>query len=431
MVYRNNKRKSLITSSVVTIVIVAMLILSGPVNAVVVSFVGLSGEITKGDSKTFNITVKMQNLDTFVPVSNLRLNISGNTPISCLFNTGATKLSNCTGITINAISPMNSSYYGNGTRHAVDNTFGYGNEYSFGNGFGYGSNSGAGGGNVTFIYRITLSTSSMATGPYTATTYLIVDGNATKPYFASSVASFTIAAPPSTSSSSSSSGGGGGGGGGSSGENFSNIEVDEKYDMQIYKDALTSYRFTNAKNPIMFVNITGNTSLGMITSSIEVLKNTSTLVKVLPEGLVYKNANIWVGTSGFATPKNIKEALIKFRIDNEWMSANGVSAGDIVLMKWDGKGWISLNTKVLSKDGTNSYFEGWTNSFSPFAVVAKTAAGPKPTVTTPNPVQTPKITEIETPEPRYIEKRAKKGLPGFGIVLAVAGLMAVVLRKRR
>jgi PGF-pre-PGF domain-containing protein len=218
-----------------------------------------------------------------------------------------------------------------------------------------------------------------------------------------------------------SSGGGGGGGGGSSGENYTNIEVSEKYDMQISKDVLTSYRFTSAKNPIMFVNITGNTSLGIITASIEVLKNTSTLVKVSPEGLVYKNANIWVGTSGFATPKNIKEALIKFRVNNAWMSANGVSPRDIVLMKWDGKGWISLKTTVLSKDDTNSYFEGWTNSFSPFAIVAKTSSVETTVIRTP--VETPKVTATATPEPT-------KKSQGFEIVLALVGLVVVVLRKR-
>ncbi|MCX9085725.1 MAG: PGF-pre-PGF domain-containing protein [Candidatus Methanoperedens sp.] len=220
------------------------------------------------------------------------------------------------------------------------------------------------------------------------------------------------------------SGSGGGGGGGSSGENYSNIEVVEKYDMQISKDVLTSYRFTHAKNPIMFVNITGNTSLGMITASMEVLKNISTFVNVSPEGLVYKNANIWVGTSGFATPKNIKEALIKFRIDNAWMSTNGVSESDIVLMKWEGKSWIKLETKVSSKDDINTYFEGKTNAFSPFAIVAKTAAAPKPTVTR-TPIKTPKVTATETTTPEPTKK-----VPGFGIVLTLLGLMAVILRKR-
>jgi PGF-pre-PGF domain-containing protein len=192
--------------------------------------------------------------------------------------------------------------------------------------------------------------------------------------------------------------------------------------MQISKDSLTSYRFNHAKNPIMFVNITGNTSLGIITTSIEVLKNTSTLVNVSPEGLVYKNANIWVGTTGFATPKNIKEALIKFRINNDWMSTNGVLASDIVLVKWDGTSWIKLDTKVLSKDDTNTYFEGKTNAFSPFAIVAKTALVAKPAVTT-NPVGTPVITAIGAPE-------STKKAPGFAIVLALVGLTALVLRKR-
>ena len=171
-----------------------------------------------------------------------------------------------------------------------------------------------------------------------------------------------------------SSGGAGGEeeGGGSSGENTSNIELIEKYDLQISKDVTTSYRFTHVKNPIMFVNITGNTSLGIITASEEVLKSTSTLVKTPPGGLVYKNINIWVGTSGFATPKNIKEALIKFRVDNNWMSANSVTSSDIILVKWNGNSWIELETRVLSKDDTNTFFEGKTNAFSPFAITVKT-----------------------------------------------------------
>jgi len=181
----------------------------------------------------------------------------------------------------------------------------------------------------------------------------------------------TTPTPPCNNCNGGSSGGGGGGGGGASGESYSNIELIEKYDMQISKDALTSYRFTHEKNPIMFVNITGNTNYGIITVSEEVLKGTSTLVKTSPEGLVYKNVNIWVGTSGFATPKNIKEASIKFRIDNNWMSANNVTSSDIVLVRWNGNSWIELETRILSKDDKNTFFEGKTIEFSPFAITVK------------------------------------------------------------
>ena len=141
--------------------------------------------------------------------------------------------------------------------------------------------------------------------------------------------------------------------------------------MQISKDVITSYRFTHVKNPVIFVNITGNTSLGIITVSEEVLKSTSSLVKSPPGSLVYKNFNIWVGTSGYATPKNIKEASIKFKVDNTWMGANNVKSSDIVLVKWNGNSWIELETRVLSEDDTNTFFEGKTIAFSPFAITVK------------------------------------------------------------
>jgi PGF-pre-PGF domain-containing protein len=218
-------------------------------------------------------------------------------------------------------------------------------------------------------------------------------------------------------------GGGGCGGGGSSGENYSNIEMVEKYDMQISKDALTSYRFTHSKNPIMFVNITGNTSLGIITASIEVLKNTSTLVNDSPEGLVYKNANIWVGTSGYATPKNIKQALIKFRVDNEWMSSNGVSGSDVVLVKWDGSAWMKLETSESAKDDTYTYYEAKTQTFSSFAIIG--LKGEKSEA-----VYTAVVTETPAKPTSTPTTVPTKGMPGFEIVTAIAAIY-MLCRKRK
>ncbi|VVB50578.1 Uncharacterised protein [uncultured archaeon] len=161
-------------------------------------------------------------------------------------------------------------------------------------------------------------------------------------------------------------------------ENLSNIELIEKCELPIYRNVTTFYSFTHVKNPVMFVNITGNTSMDIITALAQVLKGTSTLVKTPPEGLVYKNVNIWVGTPGFATSRNIKEASIKFRVENSWMSANNVTSSDIVFVKWNGNSWIELETNVLSKDDTNTFFEGKTITFSPFAIIAK-ISGAKPT----------------------------------------------------
>ncbi|MDO8725194.1 MAG: PGF-pre-PGF domain-containing protein [Candidatus Methanoperedens sp.] len=415
MVNKKNSKGSFIASALITIFIVAMLIISGPASAVIVKIVGLDGaSITSGDSKIFDINVTLENPDKFVPISDFSLNISksGTTVKQCKFDTAGNKLSPCDAAITNvsAIAAPSASHFGNGSGYGWDNYssgygFGYnfsqgygwkGFGYGYGNGYGYGYSYGAGGGDVTFVYRITLSTSGMATGTdYTAKAYLNT-GNDALTYFASSEASFTIAAASTSGSGGSSSGGssGGGGGGGASGENFSNIEAKERYELQIFKDKTTTYSFKNASNPVTYVKITGNVSAGSTTVTAEVLKSTSTLVKTAPSGTVYKNVNIWVGTSGFATSKNIKDAIIGFRIDNSWLTNNGISVSDVKLLKWDGTQWIQLETTVIGKQDSYTVFEGKTTSFSPFAISAKVseiAPVKTPGVTQPSGTTTPEV----------------------------------------
>ena len=167
--------------------------------------------------------------------------------------------------------------------------------------------------------------------------------------------------------------GGGGGSGGTSGENYSNIDFTEKYDRYIYKDVTTSYRFRKLTNPIVFVNITGNTNSVDITTLIEVLKGTSTLVKTPPPELVYKNINIWVGTFGYATPKNIKHAEVTFKVPIEWMEANNIDPESIEMVRYD-DGWLSLPTKTIGKYKNDILYEASTVGFSEFSITGKIAA---------------------------------------------------------
>lgn len=171
--------------------------------------------------------------------------------------------------------------------------------------------------------------------------------------------------------SSSGGGGGGGGGGGASAENATNIEVKEKYDLYIFKDKVTAYAFTNRSNPVLFVNITGNISAGEINTAVEILKNTSSLVKTPAPGSVYKNINIWVGTSGFAVPKNIKNAEITFRIEKEWINQGG--PGTITLYHYDSD-WVALPTRKIKEDDVFEYYAAQTGKFSPFAITMSKAA---------------------------------------------------------
>jgi len=230
-------------------------------------------------------------------------------------------------------------------------------------------------------------------------------------------------------SSSGSSGSSGGGGGGASGESYANIEIKEKYDLHIFKDKVTSYKFTNKSNPILFVNITGNTSAGDVTAAVEVLRNTSSLVKSPPQGVVYRNVNIWVGTSGFAVPRNIKEAVIGFRVENSWLNNSKLAGSDSKMVKWDGNGWITLETTEKSRDSTYTYYEAKTDSFSSFAI-----AGFKDSITTAAPAEaniTKSTVQAEAIDPAQTEDQTKKAA-GFDIVLAITTLSVVyILRQRR
>ncbi|VVB95719.1 Uncharacterised protein [uncultured archaeon] len=258
---------------------------------------------------------------------------------------------------------------------------------------------------------------------------LTVSRNTTADYIianASHFSTFALIGVPTTTttttSSSSGGGGGGGGGGGASAENYSNIIVREKYDMHIFKDQTTSYAFKNSSNPISSVDITGNVNAGEINTAVEVLRDTSTLVKKPAQGIVYKNINIWVGTTGFAVPKNIKEAVIKFRVENSWMADNSISGKEITLLKWKNDDWNKLETKETGKNDTYTFFEGMTDSFSSFAIsgIKNDAGSTEALISAPSPTETkpPVATPTET--------------PGFEVILAVVtiGILYLSGRKR-
>ncbi len=233
-------------------------------------------------------------------------------------------------------------------------------------------------------------------------------------------------------SSGSGGGGGGGGGGGTSGENFTNIEIKEKRDNHIFKGNTSSYRF-NRTAPIIYVNITGNINAGEVTTMVEVLRNTSALVKNnSAPGIIYKNVNIWVGTSGFAVPKNIKQGIIGFKVTNSWLDSNALDAGDIKMVKWNMSEWIQLDTSEIARDSEYTYYEAKTYSFSPFVITAfksevVPAVGVTPTSALPS--------ETSTPTSAAVKKEKawafKEILTITAVILAmIAAIIVAVYIKR-
>jgi len=425
------QKKSFVASTLITLFIVAMLIISGPASAVIVKIVGLDGEsITSGASKTFNITVTLESHDRFVPISDFSLNISksGTTVAQCKFDTAGTELSPCDDAITNilAISSPDASHVGNGSGYGWDNYssgygFGYnfsegygwkGSGYGYGNGSGYGYSYGAGGRDVTFTYQITLSTTGMDTGDYTARAYLNT-GNDALAYFASSQASFKIVAASSPASTTSNGGGGTGGGGVTTPEPIQNIVKHETRDCNVLSAKPSLCKFSVPEHWVYELVVTGKEN-EIVTFRIEALKGLSSKVPVPAPGTQY--LNIWPDS------KRIQDALIRFRVENSWIASEGLTSENLRMYRWDGNKWNELETRVLSKNASATNYEAKTDGFAYFAITGPKAATKgaettaAPTATAPG--GTPSATATAT------QKAGQPFSPVYFIILI--GVIAVV-----
>ncbi len=237
----------------------------------------------------------------------------------------------------------------------------------------------------------------------------------------------------SSSSSSSSSSGGGSGGGGTSEENYTNIILREKHDMDIYANTTTSYKFYQGTNPIQYVNITGNVNAGEIYSTVEVLRNTSVYANYSAPGKVYQNVNIWVGTAGFSIPRNIKEGVVRFMVENSWIEKNNVDPSKIKLLRWSGRSWNQLEISQKGSDSKYTYFEAKTASFSPFAITelkenpALSQGTPNKSNSTPASINTPVNTTVATKE---VPQSNSVPFVGISAIIGICAVVGLLLRRR-
>lgn len=222
--------------------------------------------------------------------------------------------------------------------------------------------------------------------------------------------------------------GGGNGGGGSSGgggvvtsEPFDNIAKAERYDKSLIVNSSVTYKFTAPEHGIYEIAITGRENENDISLRVEALKGRSKLVSVDAPGTIYKNLNIWAGT------KRIKDAMVRFKVENSWIESNNQASSDVRMLKWDGSKWVQLETREISIDAFYRYYEAKTDTFSNFAIIGMEGAA-IPTIT---PTGTaPRITLTATDTPGITEK-APVNLTAIIVVLVLIGIIAVLYLRRK
>ncbi len=188
------------------------------------------------------------------------------------------------------------------------------------------------------------------------------------------------------------SGGGTGGGGVVTSEPYDNIDKMERYDNNLIANTPVTYRFKMPELGIYEIVITGKENENNIALRVEFLKGTSKQVTVQAPGTVYKNINILAGT------QRIKEALVRFRVENSWLGSNSLAASEVKLVKWDGSKWMQLETAQKNKDDTYTYYETMTDTFSIFAITGL-KGGVITATPTPGPTSTatPGVSPTTTP----------------------------------
>jgi hypothetical protein len=137
---------------------------------------------------------------------------------------------------------------------------------------------------------------------------------------------------------------------------------------------------------------------------------------------VYKNLNVWAGT------KRIKDALIRFKVDNSWLTSSNIAPGNVKMMRWESGKWVQLDTTQGTKDNSFTYYEAKTGGFSVFAIVGLKEGEVVPTAT-------PKPTGVTTPvgEKTPVTEATEKESPGFGAISVVSAMVlmaALYMRKR-
>jgi len=404
-VKQKNQKRPFLASSVITLLIVIMLIISGPAQAVSVSILGLQGPYTQGSSIQFQVKIDINDPDQFVPAKDITINLTGPTNPSAVFSLDGKKVSGDSIIKITGFQIPQAPDFGYGYGYGKDSigygygyeSFGYGYGYGYGRitdfgygygygritdfGYGYGYNAGYGYGygygNLSYVYNVTIETATLPVGDYNVVASLRAENNAVTKTFTSATGQFTITSAPTTSSGGSS---GSTGGGVVSSEPFDNVESSEIEEMSLLANQSVTYRFSTVPG-IYEIAVVGKENENAVSLRVEALKGTSKRVTAAPDGIVSKNMNIFSSSSG------IKDALIRFKVENSWMERNSLSSRDMKMLKWDGSRWVQLETTEKNKDSTYTYFETKTASFASFAItglkgaVAGATSRVTPTVT--------------------------------------------------
>ena len=158
-------------------------------------------------------------------------------------------------------------------------------------------------------------------------------------------------------------------GSGISTEPATNIDVKELATRNVISGYHIEYSFPENVTCITHIEYDAIRTFRKTTAIVEVLKGKSTLVPTLPQGVIYKHVNIWIGENAAGLPTSLKNGIVGFRVEKDWIKNNNVSESNVTLQRYDkDEDWMPLDTKKTGEDEKYVYFESQTPGYSFFAI---------------------------------------------------------------
>ena len=136
-----------------------------------------------------------------------------------------------------------------------------------------------------------------------------------------------------------------------------------------------------------------------------------------------------LGTGGVATSKNIENPVVCFKVEKSWIQDKKIDRTSITLNRYNDKKWEQFPIILSGEDDKFLYFTAETSGFSSFAITG--TAKPSETVTAVQHVSPETITNNSVDKEPKTEQKDIPSTPGFETVCGVAGLLAVLLYKRK
>jgi PGF-pre-PGF domain-containing protein len=211
-----------------------------------------------------------------------------------------------------------------------------------------------------------------------------------------------------------------------------NIEAKELAQAFVRDGEIIRFDFEKNNTCVLYVSFDAKTTAGETTAIAEMLKGKSFLVSDLPSDKVYRFFNIWIGDGKLATPKNIENATVCFRVEKSWLQNNSVNQSSITLNRYSDKKWTQLQSNLLREDSKYLYFTAKTSGFPSFVITGKENSflGENKTEINSESDITDKQYNTETTGLDSEQKQKKTSIPDFRMGTGILCLFLILMYKK-